>query len=636
MVSKVLKRSGKLFLPAVVPLLFCLTQGVLPGVLPCISSCALAQVSGTPWKAVDALGRVTGQDDPEERDNRQVGIFYFLWHNGDMRKCHWCEGPYDLSKLIPALPPDEREHPETSISDLWPTKSAAYYWGEPLFGYYSLHDPWILRRHMLLLIDAGIDFLFFDTTNAVTYPEEYLPLCEMLEELKKEGETVPKITFMINTNAGETAEKLWKEIYGTGKYDDLIFQVDGKPLLIGDPAQIDNAEIKERLTLRRAHWPVEMVDTQDAWHWEAAYPQPYGWTIAPDVPEQVNVSVAQNLHRSDAPAGAFVTDMSSGLARGRSFSDGKSGPIDNYRPYYSEKLTDEGINFSYQWKRAYELDPPYVMITGWNEWIAGRWPRDDRMVFVDQFSREYSRDIEPMRGGHLDSYYLQMIDGIRRYKGAPAVPSAGPCRTMAPGDFAAWSQVTPELRDHLGETIPRDFVGCASLRYKNNSGRNDIAAVKAARDEQAFYFYVQTVDPITPKLPNGLCLLLDVDGDLTSGFIGGDYLIGRVYQEDTTSCEYSSAGWQWESAGSVSYWLAENEIVWRVPYEVIGVNAKNASFDTIAFKVLDNLEDPDGQVCVLSTGEEVKSDEGVTPAALYTNGDVAPESRFFFRLKDAE
>ena len=614
------------FLPKVVFPLFCLALGMLP---------AMAQVPGTAWVACDGLGRVTGQDDPPQKENRQVGIFYFLWHTGGGKKCHWCEGPYDLSKLIPALPPEQREHPETSTSDLWSEKPVDYYWGEPLFGYYSIHDPWILRRHMQLLIDAGVDFLFFDTTNALTYPEEYLPLCEMLEQLKAEGETVPKITFTINTEAGKTAEKLWKEIYGTGKYDDLLLHVDGKPLLIGDPAKISNEQIKERLTLRRAHWPFEMVNTQDAWHWEAAYPQPYGWTISPDIPEQVNVSVAQNLHRSDAPEGAFVTDMSSGLARGRSFSDGKSGPIDNYRPYYSEELTDQGINFSYQWKRAYELDPPYVMVTGWNEWIAGRWPREGgRMVFVDQFSREYSRDIEPMRGGHLDNYYLQMIDGIRRYKGAPEIPAAGPKKTMAAGDFAAWSDVTPELRDHLGETIPRDFEGRASLRYKNNSGRNDIAIVKAARDEKAFYFYAQTVDPITPERPDGLCLLLEVDGDLKDGFIGGDYLIGRSYQEKTASCEHSDEGWQWSDAGSVSYRLAGNEIVWRVPYDVIGLDT-DATFERIAFKVLDNLEDPAGQVCVLSTGEEAVNDEGVTPAALYTTGDVAPESRFFFRLREA-
>ena len=613
----------------VVSLLVC---SMFAGIFPVI-----AQVPGTAWLASDALGRVTGQDDPAEKENRHVGLFYFLWHGEDNAKCHWNEGPYDLSKLLRALPPEEQDNPETSTSDLWGEPSVNYYWGEPLFGYYSVHDPWILRRHLQLFIEAGVDFLFFDTSNAETFPDAYIPLCEMLKELQAEGESVPKVTFMLNLDTNRCAEELWKNVYGNGKYDDLLLYVDGKPLLYGDPDQIESEEIKEHLTFRRAHWPNVLSDSQDAWHWEAAYPQPYSWTISPDIPEQVNVSVAQNLHRSDELSGAYVSDMSSGLARGRSYRVGGDGPMDNDTPYYSEELSGQGINFAQQWERALELDPPYVMITGWNELFAGRQSRgEDRWVFVDEFSPEYSRDIEPMRGALLDNYYLQMIDGIRRYKGAPAIPVAGPKKTMAPGDFSAWNQVAPELRDHLRETAPRDFAGCASLRYKNNSGRNDIALVKAARDDQAFYFYVQTVDPITPNRPDGLCILLDTDGDLTNGFIGGDYLIGRSYQEDSVSCEKSLGGWQWKSAGSVSYWLAGNEIVCRVPYEVIGLDAKNASFETIAFKVLDNLEDPDGQICVLSTGEELRHGEGVTPAALYTNGDVAPESRFFFRLKDAE
>ena len=620
------KNRGTSLFPKVVCSLFCL---MFFGALG-----AMAQVPGTAWVAADALGRVTGRDDPAQKQNRQVGLFYFLWHGEENAKCHWGEGPYDLSKLLAALPPQQRENPETSTSDLWGDPSVNYYWGEPLFGYYSVHDPWILRRHMQLFIDAGVDFLFFDTSNAETFPDAYIPLCETLKALQDEGEKVPKITFMLNLDTNRCAEELWNNVYGSGKYDDLLLYVDGKPLLYGDPEQIESEQIKERLTFRRAHWPNNLVNSQDAWHWEAAYPQPYSWTIAPDIPEQVNVSVAQNLHRSGTLDGAYVSDMSSGLARGRSFRVGGDGPMEDDTPYFSEALSGEGINFAQQWERALELDPPYVMITGWNELFAPRQGRGEgRSVFVDEFSPEYSRDIEPMRGALLDNYYLQMIDGIRRYKGAPEVPAACAKRTMVLGDFAAWNQVTPELRDHLGETIPRDFAGCASLRYENNSGRNDIALVKAARDEEAFYFCVRTAAPITPERPDGLCLLIDVDGDLTNGFIGGDYLIGRSYQEDSASCEYSEQGWQWKNAGSVSYRLDGSEMVWRVPYQTIGLGA-DASFDKIAFKVLDNLEDPDGQVCVLSTGEKIVGDGQVTPATLYTTGDVAPESRFFFRLKE--
>ena len=62
------------------------------------------------------------------------------------------------------------------------------------------------------------------------------------------------------------------------------------------------------------------------------------------------------------------------------------------------------------WKRTLELDPPFVMVTGWNEWVAGRGGEPGGpVVFVDQFDQESSRDIEPVKGGHADNYY-QIMD----------------------------------------------------------------------------------------------------------------------------------------------------------------------------------------------------------------------------------
>ena len=47
-----------------------------------------------------------------------------------------------------------------------------------------------------------------------------------------------------------------------------------------------------------------------------------------------------------------------------SFHDGREDP--------SPGAINHGLNFQEQWKRAFALDPPVVMVTGWNEWIAGR------------------------------------------------------------------------------------------------------------------------------------------------------------------------------------------------------------------------------------------------------------------------
>ena len=485
-----------------------------------------SQSSGTPWKAADRLGRVIAQNGQtgEIRPEKTIALFYFLWNSpaSNIPKAPYLNGPYDISKIF-QIDPDVMKKDD---SPLWAKDGQFHYWGEPLYGYYYGNDPWVMRRHIHLLADAGIDLLIFDTTNALIYQEVLFPFLDMLHTVRAEGDRTPLVTFMLNTKTSETAERLWKQVYATEKYNDLLFRLEEKPLLVADPSQIKNQEILNHLTFRKAHWPTKMVNTQNAWHWEAAYPQPYSWNMDPKIPEQINVSVAQNLNRTTA----LVENMSSGLARGRSFRQNQKAD--------KALNTEVGLNFAQQWERVYELDPSIVMITGWNEWIAGRWPREGGHVFVDQFDREYSRDIEPMKGGHLDNYYLQMIDGIRRFKGTEKLPEAPKWKTIdINGDFSQWKEVQPEFRDHINEIIPREHSGAAGLWYENHSGRNDLVSMKYTRDEECIYFYLKTKEDIMSELPFGLCLLIDTDGDLTNGWIGADYLIGRTYKSDMVSLE---------------------------------------------------------------------------------------------------
>ncbi|MBO7708046.1 MAG: hypothetical protein J6S42_05145, partial [Thermoguttaceae bacterium] len=283
-----------------------------------LAQMAAAQSAGVPWTAFDRLGRVTVAADEAglPRQEKRVGIFYFLWAMPctPIPQAPGTDHPYNISEIL-EKDPGAASNPD---SPLWGGNGIYHYWAEPLFGYYRSDDPWVLRRHIQLLADAGVDFLIFDATNEVTYPEAFLPLCDTLAELRAAGETVPQVTFMVHTSAAKTAEVLWKQIYGVGRYDDLLFRVDGKPLLIGSPKEIKDPKLRKALTLREAWWPFEIKNTRDAWHWEATYPQPYSWHVAEDVPEQVSVSVAQNLSRKEGT----VVQMSSGRARGRSFRQG--------------------------------------------------------------------------------------------------------------------------------------------------------------------------------------------------------------------------------------------------------------------------------------------------------------------------
>ncbi len=391
---------------------------------------------GTPWPATDALGRALPLADAvgPVRTDRFVGIFYFLTHAAGHRWRPDADGPYDVSKIL-AQDPHALEKPN---SPLWGPVHSSAYWGEPLYGYYCSTDPWVLRRHAQLLADAGIDTLIFDTTNARTYRDVYMALCEVFRQLRQAGERTPQIAFMVNTRAGETAREIYDDLYKPGLYSELWFRWHGKPLMICDPEKA-SAELRQFFTLRRAHWPFTLTNTPYAWHWEATYPQPYGYTDDPTKPEQVNVSVAQNLRARDGK----VTNMSFGDARGRSFHDGK------------EDTTPGAVNFGYnfqeQWKRAFALKPPFVMVTGWNEWIAGRWGEPGGpIVFVDQFDEEFSRDIEP----HEGRPWRQLLLATRRQR-PPVQGRPAPTQAFRPQDHSGRRSLRAMERGCPGIPRPR-------------------------------------------------------------------------------------------------------------------------------------------------------------------------------------
>ncbi len=567
-----------------------------------LNTVAPAQINpGVPWPATDALGRKlpTPAEVGPPRTNRFVGIFYFLTHNDNYAKNPNGDGPYDVAKIF-AQDPDALKK---TNSPLWGPIATSHYWSEPLYGYYRNTDPWVLRRHAQLLSDAGVDVLIFDTTNARSYPEVYMVLCDVFRQIRQAGGRTPQIAFMVNTEAGKTAAQIYHDLYQPGLYRELWFKWLGKPLMICDPKDA-SPELQQFFTLRRAHWPFTMKNTDYAWHWEATYPQPFGYTEDPTKPEQVNVSVAQNLRQADG----LVTDMSTGEARGRSFHDGK---LDK-----APGAVNQGYNFQEQWKRVAELDPPFVMVTGWNEWTAGRWGKPDGpIVFVDQFDQEFSRDIEPMKGGHGDNYYSQLVANVRRYKGAPPLPKASSPKTIdLAKDFAQWQDVQPEFADALGETIARNYDGAAGLHYTNNTGRNDFALLKVARDAKNIYFYARTKDALTPpKGDNWMCLLIDADQNPATGWQGYDFIVNRTLGADGKSwLEKNVGGSKWKKVAPVTYRMAGNELQLAIPRSSLGLSKGKAAVN-FDFKWADNLQHSNDVM------------------DFYLSGDVAPEGRMNYR-----
>lgn len=551
------------------------------------------------WVATDALGRsLPGASEcGTPREGKSLGIFYFLWLEGR-------GSVYDLTKLREASPGDPAYGPV----------HAFHFWGEPLFGYYRSDDAFVIRKHAQMLADAGVDVIFCDVTNGFIYEPTFLAVCRVFSELRALGQRTPQIAFLANSRHQTVVAELHRRFYAKNLHPDLWFHWKGKPLLLSPVEGLED-EALEFFTLRRSwawtHPKGWFGDGRDKWPWLDHTPQNFGWHESADRPEQIPVAVAEH------PTSNI----------GRSFHDGRQPPPGQTR-------SSEGLYFAEQWKRALQVDPELVFVTGWNEWIAQRFLKEAGKApgelrgqplqpgdtfFVDAYCQEFSRDIEPMRGGHGDNYYYQLIASIRRYKGVRPLPQVQ-CRPIRiDGEFQDWDEVTPEFRDTIGDPARREHPGWKGQpAFLDQTGRNDIVAAKVSADASRVSFYARTRQPLTePGDPGWMLLYLDTDHNPGTGWLGYDFVINRSPGPTHGAVLRRNVGgtYEWSSAVEIEQRVDGNELELAIPRASLGL-ADGAA--TIDFKWTDNIP---------QTGDW-------SDFTLY--GDAAPNDRFNFRAQIPE
>ena len=469
-------------------------HGVLLAACVASLSSSFAADTGGALMAVDALGRAVPEPGTvavqAPRAGRQVGIFYFLWCGE-----HGKKGPYDVSKIL-ATDPKAGYKPDSPV---WGGHGVYHHWGEPFYGYYYSSDEWVVRRHMKLLTQAGVDFLFFDTTNAVIYEHNVKLVMRVLQEYHDAGWRVPKVMFYTNTASGKTVQRIYNAIYRTGYCRDVWFIFEGKPLIIAKRNECSE-EAKEFFTFRASQWPNEGGKV-DGWPWmDFTRPQRV-FTNSRGEPEVMNVSVAQHPQLRFGDSAMYGEKGNCG----RAFHNGANDPAPD--------AWLKGGNLAEQFEHALKRDPPVVLVTGWNEWIMGRWKgRADRpIMFVDCANGEYSRDIEMMRGGYGDNYFMQLVGYVRRYKGASAHPvhaaGAAPAAydNFPDGDFA------------------RKAPGYGRI-YENRTQRNAIRRVEVRHDAANLHVRICAKRPIDPEDRDGtwMKLYLNADGGRGYGFVANN------------------------------------------------------------------------------------------------------------------
>ena len=595
---------------------------------------ATATESGTIYQYKFDLKTETGTFTVQETgaagapNDRDVGIFYFLWRERDK------------SEGINTLPAYDHHaaYMEGGTEKLWEVLQLGpiaypHYWAEPYFGYYAANDEWVLRKHAYMFVEAGIDFVFFDTTNNNLHDLTYEALMKTWEEMRREGYETPKVAFLCG-DFPEEFQNLWNRVYGPGRYEDLWYYWNGKPLLMRSGNRIMEEgmtkEQEEFFTHRRSWAGTDQpwytsTDGKGCWPWSEDYPAAPGKSETGVIEQMCVMSGGGGMHGGNR---SFINEriQLTLVEKHQELGDWNFGYalMDNETPM--------GLRFQQAFEHAIEANPPLITITGWNEWIAGKWEggaatgqwqaneyhvSNDPNVkeyhhFIDQFNPEYSRDIEPMKGGFGDNYFYQMAEYIRLYKGARAQETAFGQRPIdLNGSVGQWFEVGPEYRDYVGDIAEREHPGhVGGTMYYNYTGRNDFVAAKVSNDANYLYFYAECADDITAaEGENWMNLFINSDCKDETGWYGYDFVLNRARDGEYVLIEkfVGQDTWAFETVGKAAYSVNGNVIQIKIAKSAIGFA------DTLDFKWADNS---------VTDGEIMK---------FMDLGDCAPNDRYSYR-----
>lgn len=599
---------------------FCIWCLLFSFLLPCLMTNQTVQADGAPntvheddrefslhsLTSTDAVGRTLNRVSGYEED-KYVGLFYFLWHGQ-----HDADKPRNITQLL-------RTHYD-DLFDASPDNKVVPYdswlhYQEPLFGYYSSMDEWVMRKHIEMFIAADVDFLVLDFTNAKIYNSPLRRLMDLLLEYKAAGWDVPELTFYVNQDAQKLTNQLYKILYSNKTYQELAFYGNSdKPIIISVPHLLSD-ELNNFFDVRASQWYRDQYGDITFPYWTFSRT----WKVYKDM---VNISVAQT-----------------GTAFGYVFEswDGKEHPAWG-RGYSSDNPQNgniqailEGANFQEGWDAAISLDPDIVFITGWNEWVVQKRNLHKHMPelcpydfpdYTDNFNVEYSRDLEMtkvptyvkdkngnyVQEGYGDNYYLQLVYNIRKYKGLPLETreSYMPIAIDIDGDIGQWEQVRTRYVSLSTQKVARDADGFyEGTHYTQTKPNHFIQDVKVTYDNTSIYFCITTQDAIgdfQPNVTNWMNLFIGVNDSSKGQWNSFNYVVNRHPKSDTvTSLEYFTGnGYETKTLGEVQYRVQGNKMQIEIPREMLGFAEEEICF---TFKMADGIQEESNILDYYVSGE---------------------------------
>lgn len=333
--------------------------------------------------ATPSAGHSLGLD--YDKANELISICYSIWFDGILGS--GTEPVTDFNNITEVLE-GKRD---------WGSVTAFHYWAKPAQGYYRSSDKQAAKNNLQLLGDADVDFLILDLTNHndgyakgsqlwnswVKAPIE--TLLDSIMEMRADGKKVPYVVMWVGESEGKLFDDIYDTFYTQKKWEDCFVYSEGKPFMLlttdtDEFVRADKFTVRKMwgLTSERNIWRFLNIDNKN--------------TAAVDKngsAEQISVAVASQ-----------ETYMSASTAHGR----------------------NKGEFWYTQWTEAFRVHPKVVTLTWWNEWAAQRFDVDGKICFTDNYNTEYSRDIEPMEGGHGDLYYRWLCEYVRAYRAGEECP----------------------------------------------------------------------------------------------------------------------------------------------------------------------------------------------------------------------
>ena len=555
------------------------------------------------WAALDGLNRSlpSSNGNPYKVDkDRNVGIMYYL-------KPQEIGAVRTVAEIIQRFP-NAATNPKHAV---W-GRGEPLYWSEPLFGFYTGDDTLVYRKHGELLANADVDFVVVNLNDGLNFSVLDVFL-KSWSDAMEDGINVPKVVFATDYNDHGRGvvqlKQLFREIYKPQKYQELWFYYEDKPLIISNYDALqeeyrNEQEIKQYFTMRKVDTSYFNDTTPEGnWGIQSVYPQTRHSISKEGHVEQMVVSPAQNANYRG------LTSMNGSGVYGRSYAKGEYSYSYYYNGYnvvvdkYAPNSSSYGLNFQQQWDYAIYVDPDFVLVNGWNDYIVkryGHWMGIENAI-VNQFTDEYSTDIEPSKGNLKDNYYYQLVANIRRYKGVSKVDYSDAYKRIdIKGDIYQWKGI-PNYAHYIN----------------NMEGvRNNIINTKVAYDRNTIYFYVETRDDITPYTDTSWMRLYIDTGYFDNNWEGFEYIVNRIApNEETCYLEISTGGFNWEVVGEIRYTLKGKVMQIEIPRHMLGIDSGwFSSVPSFNFKWADNVQ-KDGDIY-----------------EFYYSGDVAPIGRFSFRF----